>query len=323
MELLILHVSDIHFKSEEDSVLKKEKNIKNAIQQLATNIRLCFIVVSGDIGFSGSSNEYTIALDFLINLKELIKSINDQITVEYVIVPGNHDCDFERNTQLRDVTIKGIIDSKGNLTDNSIINQCTLVQDNFFNLLSCFTNKNDYKGVNRIYYDQDFDFEQYNIRFKCYNSAWMSQKKEKQGDIYFPLNIIKENKTRCDLIFSVFHHPYNWLEADNGRGFKKHIEKTSDIIITGHEHDSAQYVQNKSTGETNEYLEGGVLQEHKSDNSDFNVLIVDLQKKRQKIFQYYWNGEIYSLKKENDWEPFYRNRLLTKQEFENKESFKI
>ena len=290
MKIFILHLSDIHFEKEKNPISDRVEAIKNVVNKY--DISICFIVVSGDIAFSGKFDEYQIALGFFTKLKDEIKSAHDSVDIKYVMVPGNHDCNFDNDTNLRKWLVDNMPRRYKDL-DTSIIDQCTSVQKDFFEFLSKFLNIGNLRGFERIYYKQDFSINNYKICFNCYNTAWVSQLHEKQGQIVFPINLVKTANERFDLVISILHHPYNWFESENVKEFKKHIEQTSDIIITGHEHIIGQAIQAKITGEINEYIEGGILQGDTEKDSEFNVIILDLENKKQKVIQYTWKDNIY------------------------------
>ncbi|MCH7754655.1 ATP-binding protein, partial [candidate division KSB1 bacterium] len=79
----------------------------------------------------------------------------------------------------------------------------------------------------------------------------------------------------------------------------------------------AKYTKQELNGQISEYLEGGVLQEsHSEDNSSFNVVLIDLENRLQKIHQYIWDENFYNCSQESDqWEDFQRSKFLLKQEF--------
>ncbi|HHT9138208.1 MAG TPA: metallophosphoesterase family protein, partial [Candidatus Wunengus sp. YC60] len=322
MKILILHLSDIHFKAKEDIILNRVENIKNVINKYANDISGCFTVVSGDIAFSGNSGEYLIARGFFDNLEERLKTINNSIYIKYIMVPGNHDCNFKNDNNVRKILIENMTQKVNSLNDCSIINTCTSTQKEFFEFLKPYSSTKDFQDFKALYYKQNITLGYYKIQFNCYNTAWMSQKDEKQHQIIFPIDLIKTNNDKFDIVLSVFHHPYSWFEIENGKNFQKYAEQTSDIILTGHEHDLGQKTQSKITGEKNEYIEGGILQGNVDNkNSEFNVLIVDLKEKKQKVIQYIWKNDFYSEKDNTDWLPFVRSKFLQKHEFKNNDTF--
>jgi hypothetical protein len=104
----------------------------------------------------------------------------------------------------------------------------------------------------------------------------------------------------------------------------KHVEAVSDVILTGHEHDPTYQVRSGVSGEKNQYIEGGVLQGSLDEAmSTFNVLLLDLETKKQKFFTVEWDGEMYvpTLGSDEDWNELQVNKLLARRDFEVSERF--
>lgn len=315
MKLLILHLSDIHFEARSDHICHKADKIKAAVLS-HRDIDAYFVVTTGDIAFAGNALQYEIAYDFFTNLKSDSAPANSY----YIFVPGNHDCNFQKDNSVRELVVNGILTAdivKNTLSpDASIINTCVSVQDEFFDFLSRISEPRQRpEGVRRLCSEGEFTVGDKRIKVNCYNTAWLSQEHEKQGQLYFPVEWIALDAQKYDLVLSAFHHTYNWLESNNGRAFRQHIESTSDIILTGHEHDSTYYGKYTITGEKPHYTEGGALQQRGSHESCFNLLILDLEQRRQQVFQYDWVDDIYSPRNEADWQGFDRSEKLNPLEF--------
>ena len=106
MNLLILHFSDIHFKASSNSVLSRLDKIQAAVRAEAPGVDLAFIAVTGDIAHSGKPAEYQIAHDFFHKLKKFVESVCPP-PVNCIFVPGNHDCDFDRHSAVRQAIVVG------------------------------------------------------------------------------------------------------------------------------------------------------------------------------------------------------------------------
>jgi hypothetical protein len=126
------------------------------------------------------------------------------------------------------------------------------------------------------------------LRFNCFNTSWVSKIKEVQGSIFYPVDIINIPTSNVDIVISMFHHTYNWFQPENGRAFRKLVEKSSDIILTGHEHDQDIIIKDNGTGTITHYLEGGILQDSNDiSKSSFNAILVNLETQKYKIFLFF------------------------------------
>lgn len=318
MKLLLLHLSDIHIKSEGDFILKHADEIADAASSLDTGIEGCIVVITGDIAFSGQPNEYSLAEQFINQLKACLSKTIGVAELYVVLVPGNHDCDFSTPNQVRDILIGTLAKGAVETVSVELAMQSLAVQSNFWRFVTRVTGAAP-KSVPK---DQLCRVEQIKIgsktiTFNAYNTAWMSQMHELQGSLNFPYSFIPDEDAASDLVVSLFHHPYNWLESVNARVFRTSVERNSDLILTGHEHESDQYVKtNRRSGETNEYVEGAVLQDSKTQESGFNAILIDLETEKQKFFHGTWTGKLYATAAVNAaWQDFQRNKNRTRNEF--------
>lgn len=326
MKVLLVHLSDIHVKSGDDHVLDKAGKIANAVRNLEHELAACFLVISGDSAFSGAEEEYWAVLGLLQELKDsLISYLRTDAEVRFVVVPGNHDCDFRIANEVRDTLVDAVEREPATVPKESLVRECTAVQDTFFEYKEQLDEDQEGKG-DRLYYEYRFEVGGHKVLFRCYNTAWLSRLEEKQGQLLYPVDAAAGRTPGFDLAVTVFHHPYNWLQQENARAFRKHAEGVSDIILTGHEHEQTRRTNIGVEGERNLYIEGGVLQETGNASvSTFNALVLDLapQKGKQQFFHFSWNGEMYVpvAGSSEEWEDLQVNRLLERQDFEVSEDF--
>jgi len=108
MKLLLLHLSDIHFKESEgqNPVLSRTEQIAAAAASTAPSARCCFVVVTGDIAFSGKQAEYAFADKFFSELRDHLCTRLPKCDPHFVLVPGNHDCDFSQLDRVREVIMR-------------------------------------------------------------------------------------------------------------------------------------------------------------------------------------------------------------------------
>jgi hypothetical protein len=344
MNIVIAQLSDIHFKEEKNRVAGKEAAIAQAIQSLSATARVCFIVVSGDVAFSGQVAEYNLAYAFFMRIRELLLSQLPSLNVYFVVVPGNHDCDFRKENRLRTLTLKSgdQILEQLDPDDDSIVRALVDVQDNFFTFLVRLENDSTHsitdgadvnanatarpiaEGYERLFYAREFEVDGKRFRFNCYNTAWVSQLHEQQAQLIFPIIEPGNDGGKYELVATTFHHPAQWLESNNARAFRGMIEPTSDIILTGHEHVAEHYLkQHTFSGGVNLYLEAPVLQESHSSESGFNLIEINLDGKLRRHTEFAWQKDIYAPVKSSEWVSFERSKLLRSTDFENNDRYKI
>lgn len=294
MKLSLIHFSDVHFKVTDNKVLKKKNSIINAITSRTKNSDKTLCLMNGDIAFSGKKKEYEIAFDFF---SDILSSVD---STDFVCIPGNHDCNFNQmDTDTRKYLIDGIKDPK---IKQIIPLEKVIVQEEYDDFVNIFSDNWKYTTTisdNSIFRIVDFEIsESKKIRFNLFNTAWDSTLNEQPGNMYMPISDIKDKVTYLKdgiLNISVLHHPTNWLEPNNKREFDKIITNNSDLILTGHEHESDAYLRKKRLTETG-FFEGGVLQESSNpEKSSFNIINIELDNDfsnvKLNILQFFWDSE--------------------------------
>lgn len=300
MKILIINLSDLHFTSFNNSLDEKKEFLVNAISTNDNDADAYFIVTTGDIALSGLEDEYLNATDFFNYLKEEIeKKVGKEVFL--IFSPGNHDCDFNiSRIKVREMLIHNIHKSKELDVDDEVIDQCCDVQKNYreFESLFCSEYKKDIELA--LFMKLNFNLGETKISFSIFNTSWMSLKHEEKGKLLFPLKNIQDldKNKNCDLSIALFHHPLNWQTIINEDSLKKYIESKNDFILTGHEHTPNYYQKDNLRNNTdNLYIESNVLQDsNNSDNSGFNILSINTDKKEFVIKEYNWDGKIYNKK---------------------------
>jgi len=325
MNTVILHLSDIHIKSNATNpVLDRADAICAAASTLTSQVAAVVVVVTGDIAYSGTQAEYALAASFFADIRKQLQRRLGVSDVHFQLVPGNHDCDFQTATTVRELVMASNTSTKA---DAAVIDQVAAVQDAYVRFAHEFLTQTDPEsGTNRLFRTVTHGVGPARIDLMCLNTAWMSTKKELPAHLFVPQSIIETCSTTLSdahLVLAMFHHPYNWLQPTNSRAFKNAIESASDIIFTGHEHDPDHYTKRFAPRETTEYVEGGLLQD--SDDisaSSFNVVAVDMSGQRLKVHRFAWNGRLYSdTSKSREWMPFHRNMRRLRGTFQTTEKF--
>ena len=74
MTAVLLHLSDIHIKTPNDPILKRGESIAACLFSSLPLASHLFIVVSGDVAFSGEEKQYVLATDFLKRIQTVIQN---------------------------------------------------------------------------------------------------------------------------------------------------------------------------------------------------------------------------------------------------------
>jgi len=311
VRIAIVHLSDIHFRTSSNVLLARRDNLVAGLRPTLQEIDAVIFAVTGDIAFSGLEHEYDVAKLFFSELRNTLLALERVGSVHFVFIPGNHDCNFGRQGDLRPTLLEGIAKNIFDLDPSGeIVDSLAKVQDEFFKFEADFCGSSELRASQRLRYQKIFHFGKYPLLFDCYNTAWTSQKDEQQGKLVFPTRLLTQEAIDGDehLRISLLHHRDNWLEANNARMLRDYIDSHSDIVFCGHEHVAARYAKVSSPGVGTQYVEGAVLQDYKQPgNSGFNVVELDLTKEVRKLSTLKWIGQRYSAETVSEWTPLDRS----------------
>lgn len=325
MELLIVHLTDIHIKDDEDFeiLLERTTSIGGAIcthitEPDQTEILFC---ITGDFVYEGIKNQYVAVGMILEEICLIIKTRFPKISIHPIFVPGNHDCDFNDSVASMRETL--LASPKLDVKDNRQMEVCTSVQKEFFvfceewsekyGAMSC---KND-----KILTINELHFEKENtcIKFHCINTSWCSKKHEEKGKMkittgkmQIPSDILPE-KENDDIVITLMHHSAEWLEWEDVDIWNDYHKRYSDIILVGHDHRAECVHKINYDKSTNEIIMGNQLYDKETPNqSGFNILKIKLSEKtiQECFFTYEWNGNIYEKRIDTGYRPFTRNRFI-------------
>jgi predicted MPP superfamily phosphohydrolase len=309
MLVSIVHLSDIHFSEFGNTLQTRSRQLAAAICETDLGCNQFIVVLSGDIAQSGAKAEYAVARFFLDAVKEAICRSRPHSAVHFISVPGNHDCYLpEAQISLRNALIEGLLPTLDGPPDRSILASLLNQQEDYFSFsTSLFAFPKD--TMERVCGVRTVDIDGKKLLFNLYNTALLSRRTEEQG-LRLPIQVFRSTidpSAECDLSISVFHHPYYWLDPNDGVEFRDHIELTCEIALTGHQHVGHGFEKHNFSGETVFYSEGHVLQEAGSGGpSGFRVILLDLGESTRRVVSYSWKKSIYSPSVESDWTPYSR-----------------
>jgi predicted MPP superfamily phosphohydrolase len=130
MNLLILHLSDIHFTAKNDPIFKRVEPLVASLRPHLPHAACIVIVVSGDIAQTGAAAEYKLATRFLSDVRSRLQG-EAKIPIHTILAPGNHDCDFRGDQAARQLVVDAMLKHSGPLP-GSYLKTATKVQSDFF-----------------------------------------------------------------------------------------------------------------------------------------------------------------------------------------------
>jgi hypothetical protein len=305
MTIAILHLSDIHIRDVTDPILKNANAIASCLYSALPDASHVFIVVSGDIAYSGQRPQYDQAVTFLREIKTAV-IVEKAVPVDFILTPGNHDCDFSRDSSVRKMLIDSMDGSNAPAIDEDVVNACTTVQSEFLAFRDRMESvRPDFDD--RLWRSTQFNVEGKRVSFDCLNLSWVSRLPEAPGRLHYPIASYESmSLPPCDVRILVLHQPPNWLNQSVYRAFRKFIRTIADLVISGHEHQGNVGIISESETGSSAFVEGCALQD-KTDLSDssFNVILLDVGTSKFSVSQYFWKGDRYFTSEDASWKSYH------------------
>lgn len=291
MKVLICHLSDIHIARCDDEILRRSSHIATALFPLLGDVETVFVAVSGDIANTGQAEEYDLATAFFDGIKASILS-QSTASVHFIFAPGNHDCNFSTTDGVRRAVVDQIIQRIPELPDNSMIEICTAVQDNFRTFCCAFQGSSFVHDSDRLFFQQRFELGRHSLVFDIYNASWLSQRRESAGKLWLPHERYSSAFRHDDAMHvALLHHPVNWYAPGEHRGFWEFLRQKASLVLTGHEHEQtgAATIDATDIRRDTVFVEGGALWDRSATaQSAFNIIVVDLDAKTQTVHKVEW-----------------------------------
>lgn len=260
MNDIFFHFSDLHITQEGSPVIKFEKEICRYVKNLSIPYNNIFIVISGDIAFSGDISEYENAMQLFEDIKA---SIKEEKNVYFLMVPGNHDCNFLGKIPVRENLLKTLKNRDENI-DESEFDIFKEVQKEYLDFDEIYSPSGELKIVEKPYCKIYSIEGVHKYNFFLFNSALFCKKDDRYGDIHFPLKELTElknyiSKDTSSINVAISHHPFNWQDDASYIEVKNFFEKFFSMIFLGHEHNGEVRAVQKNGQTRFLELKGGIL----------------------------------------------------------------
>ena len=262
MKLGILHLSDIHFRHEDDPARKYGECIAKACYQTAHQSDEFVVVVTGDIAFGGQATEYRYASELLSTISSKLQTEMGR-PVNIFLAPGNHDCALVPEDEIRTLTIDKVIETQGKDLRQALIDKCTEAQVEYFKF-EAKIRLLEPVFEDRLWKEFELPVGGGILRISSINAAWMSKLHESAGQLVFPIqNYVEHLEAPCSLRLALIHHPLNWYCQNTYHPMRRALKTHCNAILSGHEHSIGSEVVSDFNGSTL-LLEAPALQPHES-----------------------------------------------------------
>lgn len=299
----LLHFSDIHF-NEKQGVNDDNIEVRDAIEKdlkylmSENNINVDYILVCGDIAFSGKEKEYQKARDWLNSICTIVECKSSSV----LMVPGNHDVDrtiinksflqkiIHKN--IKNQNNRDVEDIFADLAENQHIDIIKTPQANYNDFASIYDCN---VANNQLYWElKHAEFGEYQLIFRGCNSALLS---DKDDDILPNRMVMSKHQyyVKDDLktiYITLCHHPVEcMIDKENVEySFNRKVA----IQLYGHNHQFHVEVKEESL-----VIHAGAVKpdiEEIGNNPCYNIIDIELNEAegitslKVKIWIREWDG---------------------------------
>jgi 3',5'-cyclic AMP phosphodiesterase CpdA len=313
---LFVAISDAHL----NEINVQERDYHQKLESLIKTIKFYYneftsnevvLVLNGDLIDKGEVENFDLVYLFIETIKDKLRGFKIEVSV--ILVPGNHDNDFDRSEDILceiESIRKKIINRAENIDYTKLIEEDTT--------LSEFIKLNDeYKNAHLI--EENLFFREYlyknngkNLKFLAFNSTVFCDSSDAQGKVCIDCNFLKNRLSfdENEVVVSASHYPLDWFDRDAPDSID-FIKAKSDIIFFAHEHrgDFAEYNSDTKTI----YINLPRFNSEKAKNdSGITLASIDLDGNRIEVIEFIFNGEAYVLDNESKTKIFEIKKYITK-----------
>jgi len=286
-----IHIQDVNSwpKNRQDMLLRTLTSFKDKVQH-------CFIVVTGDIAYNGTKNQYNIAGGMLGCLAgHVCENLGIEEFINTLIVPGNHDIDYTKLTRsLDDISTHITKDSERDI--QKFLEKDADGMNDFFDFSTAKRSRWD----DKIFRKKVVTFGDTGIAVNMLNTAFFSSIQEDKGYHYFPPKYFEQlflgedenRKNKQNIVLTMMHHHPEWLNEKIKLQFEKELTEASSVVFLGHEHESSMKTITWDYSENCIIIAGGVLHDpNEANKSTYNIVVIDTEEKQIEKYFYKWDEE--------------------------------
>ena len=243
-ELIWWHFSDLHWQTGQSSERKRfsECLFSHLKENLKEFGKPDFIVMSGDISYSGDSVQFQeVETEFFSRLREACS--DDSIHI--LCVPGNHDLSRKVASMMNPELITSIdtIPQLDEFLDDEIRQK--FIQNPFENFSIFCESIAPNIASPALSWSHQLEIKGQNLYVVGVNTAWASgyykNEEEVEDERRLLLGLqqfdwIQQPTEKVDVSILIMHHPLNWLKGVFQNPAKNYIQKHFDFVLFGHTH---------------------------------------------------------------------------------------
>ncbi|MDE0183901.1 MAG: metallophosphoesterase [Candidatus Poribacteria bacterium] len=293
-----LHISDIHLRAttewQQDVVLKSM--CRNIEEQRKSGTVADFILVTGDIAFSGKSEEYALAEKFFDGLQASSGVPKERI----FCVAGNHDIDRDRQKYCFQGTRNIVCEpSKVDcfLAGGENLDTLLLRQENYRQFQdSYFAGQERIPTNDGLGYVSRLEFNEIQLAIVGLDSAWLSEGgADDQGKLLIgerqaisAIELAQRGNNPPTLILGMAHHPLHFLQDFDRQPVQNRIEQEFHFFHCGHLHEPEAHVNGAGRSGCLTLVAGASFETRQARNA-YYVVKLDLLHATRSVESYQYN----------------------------------
>ena len=285
MRILMIHISDLHVRSNDYFNQVKVDKIMTAINNL-DNVDSVILICTGDFANEAKKEEYIVANRFIgYFLHKLGEKYNK--FVWFLPVPGNHDISLNYvNEKQLDSIDKNLHDP---IKAKELLNKELSKQNNYFDFI---TNGNWISKEKFDIYVKKINVEQSGIilNVRLINTAPFSLLTHRDKEMhYVNVSSISKFQNNTDLNITIMHHSSEWFHEGIKEILDDAIIKNTDILFLGHEHHQKSQIIFENGSKTIVSRGGEFNINDLQKDSYFNIILYDSIDTKVSFQTFYWD----------------------------------
>lgn len=287
MKILFLHLSDIHLEKESDvNEICTMEMAKALTPSSGETIDKIFVLITGDIAFSGTKSQYR----YFAKMKRiLVQALKNNISVSkpihFFLVPGNHDINYAMTKHSRTECMEMLGNPKTINVENEIAAETAF--------LRCSAINHSLSLQSPLLHRAIVDVDGFAIEINLINSTIFSLLHDNdQGIHYLPEQIIEDISapTGAHMVITLMHHSHQWFNDGCKARLEKVLLEKNTMLFCGHEHFQATQVISYNGKAPAQVYSGGCLCNRGDwSNSQFFACIYDTETNVNQHFGFIWD----------------------------------
>jgi len=280
MNIIFLHLSDLHIRNEKDISDTHLQKIVDALKCYKFNITNIIIIISGDLTNEGTKTQFSNVVKIIGTIIKKIKETFINCVCNVLPVPGNHDVNHN-DTPLSTEVLKTGGYNSAESSEHQKLEQFYV----FSKFNKCFVN-------NEIYtFKRLIEINKFKIQANLINNAIYSTTDEYKGLLYIPNENIEDlSISDADFTITIMHHAPDFYRDDIKNALEEKTIGKSSVLFCGHEHHNG-YRRTSYEGSNEVIVQMGGCLCNNGDwsSSSFKVGILNTETKEYRHQKFDWN----------------------------------